>query len=90
MQARAVETLASFPVPSPLDLVQRVLSFWGCLNACRPKVRSGFWENDMRNKYLKRVARIRFGATRFGPFPKTLRKCEGAFIQAANFPFWWL
>jgi hypothetical protein len=40
MQARAVETLALFPVPSPLDLVQRVLSFSG-LKARRAETDSG-------------------------------------------------
>ncbi|TIR25363.1 MAG: hypothetical protein E5X34_09580 [Mesorhizobium sp.] len=36
------------------------------LNACRPKSAQRFWENDMhQNKDLKRVARIRFDATRF-------------------------
>ncbi|RWA68746.1 hypothetical protein [Mesorhizobium sp.] len=37
MQARAVETLASFPVPSPLDLVQRVCSFQGYESALSQK-----------------------------------------------------
>ncbi|CDX23595.1 hypothetical protein MPL3356_40456 [Mesorhizobium plurifarium] len=52
LKARAVETLASFPVPNPLDPVQRVLSFQGCESGPSQK----HCENRRERLYKPRIS----------------------------------